>query len=449
MLSSTNSSRRSFIKQAAIGSAILAAAPYSISAQGSSRVAGANDRIRVALIGCNRRFFGVGRSVCEQPNVEVVWVCDVDSRRQDAAVNHIEKHAGYRPKAEKDMRKIYEDDSIDAIFQMTPDHWHALGTVLALQAGKHVYVEKPCSHNLFESDLLIKAQKKYGKVVQMGNQQRSSAESQEIIRQIHEGVIGNAYMATAFYCNNRGRVPDANNMPPPEWLDWELFQGPAPRQDFVDILADYMWHWYWAYGTGETGNNATHELDIARWALNVDVPDWVQVNSGKYHYTDDPWTMYDTMDATFHFHDGKCIKWDGKSRNGQLTYGAGRGTIIYGTEGSVFIDRGGYRLYDRHGELVREQMSGGDETGTALGGGGNLTTRHVRNFFEAIRGNEEQASPISEGALSTDLCHYANISSRAGNRKLEIDPKTGRINDRGIMKKYWSREYERGWEPKI
>lgn len=438
----SNLSRRGFIKKSAVGATGLA-----ISAKSYANILGANDRIHVAIMGCFRRFGALGPSLSIAKDTKISYVGDVDAKRQAAAVGKIKELTGEAPKGNKDLRKILEDKNLDAVFLATPDHWHAAGTWMALQADKHVYVEKPCSHNPREGELLIALQKKYGKVVQMGNQQRSAPESKEIIGEIHNGAIGKAFHAIAFYSNNRGRVPSAKIVTPPEWLDWDMFQGPAPRKPYLDILGDYMWHWFWDWGTAETGNNATHELDVARWALQVKYPQEVQVNAGKYHFKDDPWTMYDTMDATFKFPGDKTIKWDGKSRDGYKTYGSGRGTIIYGSEGSVYVDRDGYRLYDRDGKLVREQQAKGNEDGTALGGGGDMTTLHVHNFLNAIRGKVQQNSNIEEGAISTHLCHYANISYRMGNKSLKIDPSTGRFLNKKVMRKYWSREYEKGWEP--
>jgi predicted dehydrogenase len=320
---------------------------------------------------------------------------------------------------------------------------------MSLQADKHVYVEKPCSHNPNESEIMVKLQKKYGKVVQMGNQQRSSLESNEIVAEIHEGVIGDPYKAVAFYSNKRGRVPLPKKVAVPDYLNWDEFQGPAPREQYLDILGDYMWHWYWTWGTAETGNNATHEVDVARWALQVNHPNKVTCNAGKFHFADDGWTMYDTMEATLYYPGGKSIVWDGKSRSGYNTYGSGRGTIIYGTDGTVFVNRGGYKLYDRGGKLVKEKTSKSVEGGIQLGGGGGMTTMHVNNFIESIQGKAKPNSPISEGALSTNMCHYYNISYREGNRDLQIDPETGQFRDEEVMRKYWGRTYEKGWEPPI
>ena len=229
-----------------------------------------------------------------------------------------------------------------------------------------------------------------------------------------------------------------------------MFQGPAPRTAYTHDTWDYNWHWYgWEYGTAETGNNATHELDVARWALQVDYPSEVQVTADKRHFADDGWVMYDTMDATFKFGNGSVIQWDGKSRNSYKTYGSDRGTIIYGTEGSVYVDRGGYKQFDRSGKEVKSNLSGGNEAGTALGGGGDMSTIHIVNFFNAIRGLEKQNSNIEEGAVSTLLCHLANISYRTG-ENLICDPSNGHIQNSKKASALWTREYEKGWEaPKI
>lgn len=438
--------RRDFIKTTAAGAGGLM---LGLSAKSYGRILGSNERIRVAFIGCGRRVGAYYESLTDPYNTELAYICDVKKSQRDKVAGALQSSLSYTPAQTGDIREVLDDPDVDAIFNATPDHWHAPGSLMALQAGKHVYVEKPCSHNLRESELLVEAQQRYGKIVQMGNQQRSSLHTIEIINEIHEGIIGEPYKAVAFYSNSRGQVPVPVAQDPPEDLNWDLFQGPAPREAYRHDTWDYNWHWYgWKWGTAETGNNATHELDIARWALQVDSPGHVTVESAKRHFPDDGWTMYDSMYATFQFPDGKVINWDGQSRNGLLTYGTGRGTIIYGTEGSVFVDRTLYRRLDRNGNLVIAKSSGGSEQGMALGGGGNTSTRHVANFLDSIRGTaEKQNSPIDEGAKSTDLCHLANIASRTG-RPLEVDASNGRINDSQAMQ-YRSREYEPGWEPSV
>jgi predicted dehydrogenase len=320
---------------------------------------------------------------------------------------------------------------------------------MAMKGGKHVYLEKPCSHNMYENELVVAASKKYNKVVQMGNQQRSSGHTIDIIKEIHNGVIGVPYRAVAFYLNKRGEVPVQKKAPIPEGLDWELFQGPAPRREYTSETWDYNWHWYgWDYGTAETGNNATHELDVARWALQVNLPSRVDVEAGKRHFFNDGWEMYDTMDATFRFSGDKIIKWDGRSRSGHNTYGLGdRGTIVFGSEGTVFVDRGKYILYDRNGKILKESKSNSSEAGTALGGGGDTTTAHVVNFFDVIRGKGKLNAPIDDASKSHAMVHYSNIAYRIG-KGIDIDPVSGKIKDKAAMK-LWKRTYAPGWEPTL
>jgi len=442
-----NNSRREFIKKAALGTAGFTIGGLGMSAKSYAKIIGANERIHVAIAGLGRRLGAYYEPISrKESNVELMYLCDVMQKQRESALQKFSKYIDYKPKLENDLRKVIADKNVDVLINATPDHWHTPGTCLAVQGGKHVYVEKPCSHNPREGEILVEYQKKYGKVIQMGNQQRSAVESIDIINQIHKGVIGTAYRAVAFYVANRGEVPVPKAAPVPQGLDWELFQGPAPRMDYTHDTWDYNWHWYgWLYGTAEAGNNATHELDVARWALQVEFPEHVTVEAAKRHFLNDGWVMYDTMDATYRFPGNKIIKWDGKSRNGYKTYGSDRGTIIYGTNGSVYVDRNGYKLFDRDGKEVKSSKSQGNEAGTALGGGGDMTTRHVVNFFEAVRGKEKQASTIEEGARSTLLCHLANIAYRT-NKSLDIDPKNGHIHDKDAMK-LWSREYAKGWAP--
>ncbi len=446
---STN--RRSFIKKAAVGAigVTLGSKVNAMSAKSYSNIIGANDRINVAIQGLGRRY-GAYKSpiINKDNNIKLLYLCDVMKSQRDRAVANFYKDLNYKVALENDIRKVLEDKHVDAVFMATPDHWHTPGACMAMQAGKHVYLEKPCSHNMHENELIVAAQKKYNKVVQMGNQQRSSAETTQIIKDIHNGIIGKTYKATAFYINSRGEVPTQTKAALPEGFDWDLFQGPSPRKDYTHNTWDYNWHWYgWDFGTAETGNNATHELDVARWALGVELPEHVDVRSGKNQYLDDGWEMYDSMEARFRFSDGQVIEWDGQSRNGYNKYGKGRGTIVYGSEGSVFVDRGGYELFDLKGKSIRNSESSGSEGGLALGGGGDLTTRHAVNFFETIRGKDTLTSPIEQGALSQAMTHYANIASRL-DKSFEIDETSGRIFDREAMK-LWSRSYEPGWEPKL
>jgi predicted dehydrogenase len=442
--------RRDFIKKAGLGAASLTLGGLGFSRSSYARIMGANDRMNIAMIGCYRRFDALMDSLPGlRDHLNIGYVCDVDQTRMANAQAKVKERMGTQPVQEEDLRKILEDKSVDAIINATPDHWHAPATFMALQAGKHVYLEKPCCHNPREGELLVDFQKKYNRVIQMGTQQRSAPESREIVGEIHQGLIGETYLGIAFYSNNRGRVPNPKQVAPPATLNWELFQGPAPRAPYMDIYFDYNWHWFWQYGTAETGNNAVHELDVCRWAMMLNYPKQVVTNAAKEHFRDDGWQMYDTMDASFIFDNGMTIKWDGKSRTNYQTYGSDRGSIIYGTLGTVFITRNGYRVYDRDGKLTRERKADEASETTQTGGAGTTDGLHIMNFIDTIRGKAAlQHQPITEGAKSTLLGHLANISSRV-NAPLETDPANGRIlNDNKAMQ-LWGREYEKGWEPTL
>lgn len=444
-------SRRRFIKNTVLSGAGVTLAPSLMGMPASSyrRIIGSNDRIHVGLIGLGRRLGAFYEPIArKESNVQLAYLCDVMESQRTRAMENFAQHIDYRPKLENDIRKVIDDKKVDAIINATPDHWHTPGSIMAMKGGKHVYVEKPASNTMDENELLVAAAQKYKKLVQMGNQQRSSDHSMAIINDIHQGAIGTPYKAVAFYVNQRGEVPVQKPAAVPAGLDWDLWQGPAPRRAYTSETWDYNWHWYgWDYGTAEAGNNGTHELDVARWALQVDFPERVDVQGAKRHFLDDGWEMYDTLEATYRFSQNRIIRYDSKSRNGYDTYGGGRGTIIYGSEGTVFMDRNRYRMTDREGNLLKEYDSASAEAGTALGGGGDMSTAHVVNFFEAIRGNQELQAPIIDAAKSMALVHYANLAYRVG-KGFDVDSNSGRIYDRDAMR-LWSREYAPGWEPQV
>jgi predicted dehydrogenase len=444
-------SRRNFIKKTTLASTAitLGSSAMAMSAKSYNNIIGSNDRLHVAIAGLGRRLGAFKQPIAlKESNVKLAYLCDVMESQRLRGLKEFREHIDYNPILENDIRKVLEDKNVDVLINATPDHWHTPGSIMAMKAGKHVYVEKPCSHNMYENEQLVKAAKYFNKVVQMGNQQRSSGHTIEIINEIHNGIIGKPYKAVAFYVNGRGEVPLQKAAPIPEGLDWNLWQGPAPRRNYTSETWNYNWHWYgWDYGTAEAGNNGTHELDVARWALQVDFPQHAYVEAEKRQFKDDGWEMYDDMEATFKFQDDKVIKWDGKSRNSYSTYGAGRGTIIYGTEGTVFVDRGKYILYDRKGVIIKESKTTSNESGTALGGGGDTSTLHVQNLFDTIRGKAKLSAPIDDASKSMALVHYANIAYRINNG-FDIDPKSGAMFNREAMK-LWSRTYEPGWEPNL
>ena len=443
--------RRNFIAKTVLGGTALTLSNSATAMAASSynRIMGANDRLHIAIAGLGRRYGAYVEPIAQKENnVNLLYLCDVMESQRVNALKNFAENIDYTPKLENDIHKVLDDSQVDILINSTPDHWHTPGSILAMQAGKHVYVEKPCSHNMHENEILVQAAQKYNKVVQMGNQQRSSDHTAQIIQEIHDGIIGTPYKAVAFYNNSRGEVPVQTQAAIPQGLDWELWQGPAPRRDYTHKTWDYNWHWYgWNYGTGETGNNATHELDVARWALNVDFPMHAEVEAAKRHFLQDGWEMYDTMDATFRFKEDKIIKWDGKSRNGYDTYGAGRGTTIYGSDGAVFVDREKYILTDRTGKVIKTNQSASSEAGNTLGGGGDMSTTHMKNFFDTIRGKATLNAPIADASISMAMVHYANMAYRVG-KGFDIDDKTGHIYDRDAMQ-LWGREYAPGWQPKI
>ena len=444
-----NKSRRDFIKKAAIGTAGMTLGGIALSTKSYANVLGTNDRINFAIVGMNGRGKALAKAVAASKNTSIKYVCDVDSRVIEEAIGMVKDMTGNKPKGNEDIRKILEDKDVDALAIATPDHWHAPMAIMGVQAGKHVYVEKPCSHNPHEGELLVKAQKQTGKIIQMGNQQRSAATSQMAIKDIRDGLIGEPYFGKAWYANQRGPIGEGKKIEVPGWLNWELWQGPAPRKDYQDTWVHYNWHWFWHWGTGEINNNGTHEIDVCRWALGVDHPERVTSAGGRYHYEDD-WEFYDTQMTSYDFPGNKTINWEGKSCNPFKYLNRGRGALIQGTKGSVIVDRGGYEAYDLGGELIKEEKEeskGGIKTSDTIGAG-PLDVKHMTNFLNAIRKGDKQNSPIDEGAISNHLCHLGNIALETG-QTLSIDPENGKIKDNEEAMKYWSRSYEPGWEPKV
>ncbi len=437
-----NQTRRSFVKRTALATTGLTVGASALS---YGRIVGANDRINFAVIGMNSRGGGVARSVLGVKNTGITAVCDVDSRVVDKHVAGIGEKTGSKPMGYKDYRDVLDSSDVDAVVIATPDHWHAPMAIAAAKAGKHVYVEKPCCHNPAEGELLIEVQKKYDRVVQMGNQQRSGVASIQAVADIRDGLIGDVYYGKAWYANNRKSIGRGKKVEVPEWLDWELWQGPAPRSDFKDNYVHYHWHWFWNWGTGEINNNGTHEIDVCRWALGVDYPIRVTSAGGRYHFDDD-WEFYDTQIATFDFEGGKSITWEGRSCNGHQFFDRGRGATIHGTEGTIMMDRGGFIAYDMDGNVIKEMKEEVDSGTMDLVGAGGLTTLHMLNFCNGIRKGEELTAPIDDGYKSNLLPHLGNIAQKYG-RVLNIDPSNGHIKGDKEAASMWGRDYEPGWEP--
>lgn len=440
-------SRRSFIQKTVAGSAAVSLGGLVFPESAFGKTLWANEQITVATIGIRSRGKAHVMAIHAYPNAKIKYTCDVDDNVIAEHNAWCQKEIGYVPQVEKDFRKVLADKDVDAVFIATPDHWHAPMAIMALQAGKHVYVEKPCSHNPHESELLVAAQKKYNKKVQMGNQQRSARTSIMAVNDIRNGIIGDVYKGQAFYSNNRESIGHGKEIPVPENLDWDLWQGPAPRTAYRDNVHPYNWHWFHRWGTGEVHNNGTHEIDVCRWALGVDYPNTVSSVGGKYTYDDD-WEFPDNQQVTYTFDDGKFLTWEGHSRGLIQPDMPGRGAIIYGSKGSIWLDRNFYKRFGLDGKLIKEELEADASATTNTMGVGSLDNVHVANFFEAIRKDTPLNSPIADGSISTMLCHLGNMAQAAG-VTLEVDKNTGKVTNSAKAMEYWKRDYEKGWEPKL
>lgn len=434
--------RRKFVKAVSAAGLGLAGAPDL-----SAWIPSPNEKVAVAVMGVNSRGAVLARTFARAANAVVTHVCDVDSEVLAKAVAAVGDAQQTQPKGLGDFRRALDDKSVDALVIATPDHWHAPAAILAMQAGKHVYLEKPCGHNPHEGELLVAAQRKHQRVVQMGTQQRSAPSSIEIVQAIREGVIGRPYLARAWYDNTRTTIGRGKPAPVPAHLDYELWQGPAPRTPYRDNVIHYNWHWFRRWGTGEICNNGTHEIDVARWALGVDHCTRVTSTGGRYHFDDD-WEFPDTQEACFEFEGGKTIIWQGQSCNGLTTYGRSRGTAILGTSGSVVLDRDGYVVYDLKSKVVKEGLASRQGDGLNTTGDDDSTGLHIDNFVDAIRTGTALHQPIEEGVKSVLLCHLGNIAQITG-RALRTEPASGRILADADAMRLWQREYATGWTPVV
>jgi predicted dehydrogenase len=418
-----------------------------ISARSYAQIKGANDRLRVAVVGVNGRGQAHMSAFTKLPNVAVTHLVDVDSKVLAKRAGEFTAKGNPAPETVHDYRRMLDSKAVDVVTVATPDHWHAKLAIDAMDAGKHVYLEKPIGMVPAEGEALIAVQARTGRHLQVGNQQRSSQETRQLAELVRAGDLGEVYEAQTWYANNRVSIGRGHEMAPPAHLDWDLWQGPRPRGPYRSNLVPYNWHWFWKYGTGETCNNAMHELDVARWLMGLTYPKTVSARGSRRFYRGDDWEMYDTLALDLVYADGRTIRWDGNSCNGMERYGRGRGVLFLGTKGSAIVDRNGFELFDLAGKPTRKVVAAASSETTGTVGEGALDVYHAGNLVDVIRGRANAlASPIREGHISTTLCHLGNIAYRTGS-VLTLDETTGRPSSPEAMK-LWSVDYEPGWEVK-
>lgn len=391
-------------------------------------------RFVVGIMGLSRGM-DLATDLAKMPGVVIKYACDTDKQRLAAGTKRIGE-MGQRPDAVGDFRKILDDKEVDALICAAPNHWHGPATILGCKAGKHVYVEKPCSHNPAEGEWMIAAAEKNKRCVQVGTQRRSGISIGEAMTKLHGGVIGKVYLSRAFFQRMRGSIGKKDASTPPDYLNYDLWQGPVPKMPYKENIVHYNWHWFWHYGNGELGNNGIHCLDLCRWGLQVDYPTRIVSSGGRYCYEDDQETP-DTHSVAFEFDGKKQITYEGVSCSHRSP---GPFVMFYGSSGAMEIDMdGGYKIFDDKNKLVEEVK--------ATGWG---QSDHLSNFVMAARLNDplKLHQPVTEGHKSTLLCHLGNIAHRT-QQVVRCDGKTGHILENADQQKLWQREYDSAWEKEI
>ncbi|MDD2328449.1 MAG: Gfo/Idh/MocA family oxidoreductase [bacterium] len=444
--------RRDFIKKVAIGSAAVSVGGVlpGFSNKSYRNIVGANERIRMGAIGVNARGSALSAGFAMEKGCEIAYVCDVDTRASARCIADVQKIAGNTPKSEKDIRRLLEIKDLDAVFIATPEHWHAPAALMAMKAGKHIYLEKPTSHNPAENEILIEALKRYKVVAATGMQRRSWPNVRKAIREIQEGVIGNVYFGKAWYTNNRASIGTGKITAVPDWLDWELWQGPAPRvKEYKDNILHYNWHWFYNWGTGESGNNAVHFIDLLRWGMELTYPTEVNSMGGRFRYEDD-WQFPDTQVTNFGFGNNKMITWEGRSCNGKSIESSSVGALFHGENGTLLISGGnGYQIFDLQNKLIKEVKSDIEFLpGDTLNPSQRLDGFHFTNFLDGIRKSTPLYADLNVGAVSTTLALLGNISQRT-NTTFKTNPVNGHIINNKAASKLWGRDYQKGWEMKL
>jgi predicted dehydrogenase len=400
-----------------------------LTALAATRAWGANDRINLAIVGVGGRGRDHIKTYAKLSDAHIYALCDVDQANLERGVALAQKLTGEKPKTYENMKDVFADKEVHAVSMPLPNHWHALAAVWAVQAGKDVYVEKPACHDPYEGRQMVAAARKYNRMMQVGSQSRSIAHKKRAIQMLHDGIIGDVYMARGLCFKRRKSIGHTPNAPVPPGVDWDKFLGPAPMIPFSKNRFLYNWHWFWDTGNGDIGNQGVHEMDIARWGLGVDLPTSVVSSGGKYAYDDDQQTP-NTELARFDYGKKELVfevrgLQTGKEADLSKTDSNCIGNLFYGSEGWMALDAEGYRIYkgEPEGKLV-QQAKYEEPVMTD-------TAPHMANFLAAVRSRKYQDlnADVDIGRISADLCHLANISYRRGGRLLTFDPKTEKFAD--------------------
>lgn len=421
-MQSSNNSRRAFIKKTTLAGAGLTIGGMGFTAKSYAAIPGANDRVNVAVIGIH----GQGKThisnwcaLKESRNVKLKTLCDADEQWFDSRAKSVLDATGEKPLTEWDMRKVFDDKEIDAVSMAIPNHWHALATIWACQAGKHVYVEKPASHDFWEGRKMIEAARKYNKRVQVGFQNRSIANVMEAMKFLHEGGIGDVFMAKGLCIKPRDSFGIAPDGTAPESLHFDYWTGPAAKFPYNEKKVHYNWHWFWNTGNGDTGNQGPHQFDIARWGLNKNEHPVSIYSSGGVYGIDPKECAQETPNtqtSIFKYTDGKMLEFETRGRysNGESSLDIRIGNMFYGTDGYLELEGGTWKAFKKRD---KEPFAGSKEAPeskivdprTPPGG-----TEHYANFIDAIRSgkSEDLHCDIKEGFYSSALPILANISYR-------------------------------------
>ena len=425
--------RREFLKQAGQGAAAAVALAHASTAQA------AEEPLVIGIIGPGGMGTNHLRLLGKNKQVRIAYVCDVDETRLNAAASLAEELSGVQPKAVKDMRCVYDDPSVAAVWIATPDHWHAPATILACDAGKHVYVEKPCCHNIREGRLMVEAARRNKRVVQVGTQSRSTDHIRKGVQRLRDGAIGTVLASKAWNSQRRKSIGHAKPTEPPSTLDYDLWIGPTPMVPYQANMLPGIWRWWYNFGAGDMGNDGVHDIDIAAWGLGVDThPSTIVALGGKYFFDDDQ-QFPDTQYVVFEYPgDGavghkRQLVFEQRIWSPYVQEGYENGNAFYGTDGMMLLGkRGGYRIYGPRNKLIEEVTTGEPDL-----------PAHHQNFLDCIKSGARSNADVEINHYSSALCHLGNIATRTGGA-VQFDPKAEQVVGNPAAAKLVRREYREG-----